>query len=135
MSWSAPGNWGRSSSGWQDIRSYDAWMQAFAEQGLDPEWYARRERKIDEVLPWEHINAGVSKEFLTLDYMNSLKGSGGRLSRDLRFSCGILGLFKRPAQRARRRLGLPRVGPRQAAPAGGYHTGSTLPHVNPDMGA
>ena len=80
--------------GWQDIRSYDAWMQAFAEQGLDPEWYARRERKIDEVLPWEHINAGVSKEFLTLDYMNSLKGAVVDDCREHCFSCGILGLFK-----------------------------------------
>ncbi|MCB9153485.1 MAG: TIGR03960 family B12-binding radical SAM protein [Caldilineae bacterium] len=79
---------------WQDIRSYDAWMTAFAEHGLDPEWYARRERTIDEVLPWEHINAGVSKEFLTLDYMNSLKGAVVDDCREHCFSCGILGLFK-----------------------------------------
>ena len=79
---------------WQDFRSYDAWMKAFAERGLDPEWYARRERKIDEVLPWEHINAGVSKEFLTLDYMNSLKGAVVDDCREHCFSCGILGLFK-----------------------------------------
>jgi radical SAM superfamily enzyme YgiQ (UPF0313 family) len=79
---------------WQEQRKFDTWMQAFAERGLDPEWYARRERKIDEVLPWEHISAGVSKEFLTLDYMNSLKGAVVDDCREHCFSCGILGLFK-----------------------------------------
>jgi hypothetical protein len=79
---------------WQEQRKFDTWMQAFAEQGLDPEWYARRERKIDEVLPWEHISAGVSKEFLTLDYMNSLKGAVVDDCREHCYSCGILGLFK-----------------------------------------
>ena len=79
---------------WQDQARYDAWSQAFAELGLDPEWYARRERKIDEVLPWEHISAGVTKEFLTLDYMNSLKGAVVDDCREHCFSCGILGLFK-----------------------------------------
>ena len=79
---------------WQEERKFRAWMQAFAELGLDPEWYARRERTIDEVLPWEHINAGVSKEFLTLDYMNSLKGAVVDDCREHCYSCGILGLFK-----------------------------------------
>lgn len=80
--------------GWQEERRYSLWMQAFQEQGLDPEWYTRRERTIDEVLPWEHINAGVSKEFLTLDYMNSLKGAVVDDCREHCYSCGILGLFK-----------------------------------------
>jgi radical SAM superfamily enzyme YgiQ (UPF0313 family) len=79
---------------WQEQRKFDTWMTAFAELGLDPEWYARRERKIDEFLPWEHINAGVSKEFLTLDYMNSLKGAVVDDCREHCFSCGILGLFR-----------------------------------------
>jgi radical SAM family uncharacterized protein len=79
---------------WQDQAQYKAWRQAFAELGLDPEWYARRARKIDEVLPWEHVSAGVSKEFLTLDYLNSLKGAVVDDCREHCFSCGILGLFK-----------------------------------------
>jgi radical SAM family uncharacterized protein len=79
---------------WQEQRKPAAWRQAFAEVDLDPDWYARRERKIDEVLPWEHISAGVSKEFLTLDYMNSLKGAVVDDCREHCFSCGILGLFK-----------------------------------------
>ncbi|MFZ2487237.1 MAG: TIGR03960 family B12-binding radical SAM protein [Anaerolineae bacterium] len=79
---------------WQERRRFDAWLQAFAELGLDPDWYARRERKIDEVLPWEHIGTGVTKEFLTLDYLNSLKGAVVDDCREHCYSCGILGLFK-----------------------------------------
>ena len=79
---------------WQDQRKPAAWLHAFAELGLDPDWYARRERRIDEVLPWDHIAVGVSKEFLTLDYMNSLKGAVVDDCREHCYSCGILGLFK-----------------------------------------
>jgi hypothetical protein len=80
--------------GWQEESNFEAWMQAFAEAGLDPDWYARRERSIDEVLPWEHIHAGVSKEFLTMEYLNSLKGGVVDDCREHCFSCGIPGLFK-----------------------------------------
>ncbi len=79
---------------WQEQRGAAAWRQAFVELGTDPDWYARRERKIDEVLPWDFISAGVSKEFLTLDYMNSLKGAVVDDCREHCYSCGILGLFK-----------------------------------------
>ncbi|MDW8319220.1 MAG: TIGR03960 family B12-binding radical SAM protein [Anaerolineae bacterium] len=85
---------GAKMDGWQEIASFDAWMRAFAELGLDPDWYARRERRIDEVLPWEHISAGVSKEFLTAEYLNSLKGAVVDDCREHCYSCGILGLFK-----------------------------------------
>ena len=43
---------------------------------------------------WDFVNAGVSKEFLTLDYMNSLKGAVVDDCREHCFSCGILGYFK-----------------------------------------
>ena len=49
------------------------WRQAFAEAGLDPEFYARRERPLDEVLPWSHIDIGVSPEFLKREYQHSLE--------------------------------------------------------------
>jgi radical SAM family uncharacterized protein len=80
--------------GWQEVSSYHAWHQAFEDLGMDPEWYARRERRIDEVLPWEHISAGVSKEFLTMEYLNSHKGAVVDDCREHCFSCGILGMFK-----------------------------------------
>jgi radical SAM family uncharacterized protein/radical SAM-linked protein len=49
--------------GWSDQCRWDAWQQAFTEIGLDPDWYHRR-RVLDEVLPWDHLDAGVSKPYL-----------------------------------------------------------------------
>ncbi|MEA3335350.1 MAG: TIGR03960 family B12-binding radical SAM protein [Chloroflexota bacterium] len=80
--------------GWHDQGSFDAWKTALEELDIDPDWYARRERSIDEYLPWEHISTGVSKEFLTQEYLNSLKGGVVDDCREHCFSCGILGLFK-----------------------------------------
>ncbi len=50
--------------GWDDHFKFDVWMQAFAETGLDPAFYANRRRAFDEVMPWELMDYGVSKEFL-----------------------------------------------------------------------
>ena len=66
----------------------------FAEHGLDPDWYARRERSLDEVLPWDHISVGVSKRFLAEEYQHALQGAVIDDCREHCFSCGILGQFK-----------------------------------------
>jgi radical SAM family uncharacterized protein len=79
---------------WGDQFRDDAWMQAFAEQGLDPDWYARRSRSTDEVMPWDHISLGLNKEFLIQEYQNSQIGAVIDDCRDHCFSCGILGQFK-----------------------------------------
>ena len=50
--------------GWGEHFKFDTWMQSFEELGIDPDFYTSRERSYDEVLPWEHIDVGVSKEFL-----------------------------------------------------------------------
>ncbi len=49
---------------WSEHFRYNTWMQAFEETGVNPGGYVYRERDIDEVLPWDHINTGVSKGFL-----------------------------------------------------------------------
>jgi radical SAM-linked protein len=49
---------------WDESFRYDLWMQAFAETGIDPHWYACRERSRDEVFPWDHISASLGKDFL-----------------------------------------------------------------------
>lgn len=58
--------------GWRDHFRWDLWQQAFAESGLDPAWYLRR-RGPAEVLPWDHIDAGVSKSFLLRELQNALQ--------------------------------------------------------------
>ena len=50
--------------GWRDEFRPDLWEQAFADEGLDPAFYANRRRGDDETLPWSHISAGPSAEFL-----------------------------------------------------------------------
>ncbi len=50
--------------GWDEHFKFDVWMRAFAETGLDPAFYANRRREFDEILPWELMDYGVSKEFL-----------------------------------------------------------------------
>ncbi len=49
---------------------YQKWLNAFKECGLEPSFYANRERGLDEMLPWEHIDVGVTSEFLKGEYHN-----------------------------------------------------------------
>ncbi|MGB6421471.1 MAG: TIGR03960 family B12-binding radical SAM protein [Anaerolineales bacterium] len=78
---------------WKDHFNYDTWMQAFAEVGLDPDFYTQRERPIDEVFPWEHIDTTVRKKFLIEDYLWSQSGQTRLDCREQCFACGILPAF------------------------------------------
>lgn len=49
---------------WDDQFKYDMWMEAFEEVGLDPSFYANRRRDFEEILPWDHLDYGISKAFL-----------------------------------------------------------------------
>ena len=49
---------------WSESFRYDIWKEAFAETGIDIEFYTLRERSTDEILPWDFIDADVTKEFL-----------------------------------------------------------------------
>ncbi len=80
--------------GWGEWFNFPAWQQAFAEHGLDMDWYARRARPLDETLPWEHISAGLKKEFLAAEYAHTYAGGVLDDCREHCFSCGILGHFK-----------------------------------------
>jgi radical SAM family uncharacterized protein len=78
---------------WHEAGSYDRWIVAFEEHGLDPLFYTHRQRRTDEVFPWEHITAAVRKNFLFQDFRQSLEG---QIRVDCRldcFACGILPTF------------------------------------------
>ncbi len=79
---------------WQEHHKPEAWNQAFAERGLDPDWYARRPRPIDEVFPWDHIDIGVTKKFLLQDFLWSADGKTRVDCREHCFACGILPKYK-----------------------------------------
>jgi radical SAM family uncharacterized protein len=78
---------------WNDQRRAAIWADAFAEQGLDPAFYTTRQRRTDEVFPWDHISAALRKNFLFQDFRQSLEGM---ICIDCRlncFACGILPTF------------------------------------------
>jgi radical SAM family uncharacterized protein/radical SAM-linked protein len=54
--------------GWSDHFREDLWLQALEECGLSAGFYAGRERGRDEILPWDHLSAGVSRSFLWSEY-------------------------------------------------------------------
>lgn len=49
---------------WSEHFDFDAWMSLFEEAGLDPAFYANRRRDYTEILPWDHLDYGVTKAFL-----------------------------------------------------------------------
>ncbi len=78
---------------WNDERKAGLWRDAFTGQGLDPAFYTHRQRRTDEVFPWDHISAAVRKNFLFQDFRQSLEG---QIRVDCRlncFACGILPTF------------------------------------------
>ncbi len=74
--------------GWDEFFSFEKWMEAFQECGLSPEFYANRKRAYSEVLPWDHIDMGVSKEFLKKE---NLKAHEGDLTRNCAVGCSNCG--------------------------------------------
>lgn len=50
--------------GWDDSFKFDVWMEAFEKCGIDPLFYTSRKREFEEILPWDHLDYGIRKEFL-----------------------------------------------------------------------
>ena len=59
---------------WNEHFNYENWLRAFAESGLEPGFYARRQRTPDELLPWAHIDVGVTAAFLKREYQRAMQG-------------------------------------------------------------
>ncbi len=74
---------------WREHFRFDLWQQAFADCGLDPEFYLR-ERSVEEILPWDHIDCGVSRQFLRDEWNKALRGAATPDCRDGGCSgCGV----------------------------------------------
>jgi len=75
---------------WTERFNYENWRRAFAEARLDPGFYARRHRSLDETLPWSHIDVGVTPAFLKGEYQRALNGTE---TPDCRYdACSTCGL-------------------------------------------
>ncbi|PRW64508.1 TIGR03960 family radical SAM protein [Actinopolyspora mortivallis] len=80
--------------GWNEHFSYDRWVSAAAEVlpplGVDLDWFTTRERSEDEILPWDHLDSGLDKEWLWTDWQDAL---AAREQDDCRwtpcFDCGV----------------------------------------------
>jgi radical SAM family uncharacterized protein len=61
---------------WSEHFRLDLWLEAMADHGLDLDWYVYRHRTEAEVLPWDHISAGLHKDFLWQDWQDALAEVG-----------------------------------------------------------
>jgi radical SAM family uncharacterized protein len=61
---------------WSEHFQLDLWTKAMADNGLDMDWYCHRHRTEDEVLPWDHLSAGLHKDFLWQDWRDALEEVG-----------------------------------------------------------
>jgi len=78
---------------WTDYFDYGKWIEALDESGLTLDFYCYRQRELDEVLPWDHIDAGVSKDFMIREYKKALKGI---ITCNCRESCSACGASAYP---------------------------------------
>jgi len=76
--------------GWSEHFSYERWMSAAEAVGVSVAWYTTRERERDEILPWDHLDSGLERDWLWEDWQDAL---AGREQDDCRwtpcFDCGV----------------------------------------------
>ncbi len=68
--------------GWSEHFSYERWVacaeRALTGTGVDLDWYTTRERGYDEVLPWDHLDSGLDKDWLWADWEDALAAAEGQ---------------------------------------------------------
>ena len=83
--------------GWSEHFSYERWVEsaekALADEPVDLAWYTTREREYAEVLPWDHLDSGLDRDWLWEDWQDSLEEDGAIEVEDCRwtpcFDCGV----------------------------------------------
>ena len=76
---------------WSEHFKYDIWMKSFEEHGIDPYFYTSRERAYEEILPWDFIDVGVTKQYLIGEYE---KAKGNECTPNCREKCTGCGATK-----------------------------------------
>jgi len=75
---------------WSEHFNYGNWLRAFEDSGLEPGFYALRQRSLDEILPWAHIDVGITTSFLKREYHHAFNGKD---TGDCRYdTCNVCGL-------------------------------------------
>ena len=75
---------------WSESFHYDIWKEAFKETGIDIEFYTLRERSTDEILPWDFIDAGVTRKFLIREWEQAKAETVTPNCRQKCSGCGVL---------------------------------------------
>ena len=83
--------------GWSEYFSYQRWLaaaeEALRDEPVDLDWYTTREREYAEVLPWDHLDAGLDRDWLWEDWQDALEADGAIEVDDCRwtpcFDCGV----------------------------------------------
>ena len=73
---------------WEEHLDREKWMDSFAENGIDPFFYTARRRSFDEVLPWDHLDYGVTKKFLIRENEKAHRGETTASCREKCAGCG-----------------------------------------------
>ena len=76
---------------WSEYFDYQRWVDAFAECGIDTDFYTMRERDLDEIFPWDFIDIGVSKDFLKREWKNA---HDEKVTPNCRMKCSGCGAMK-----------------------------------------
>ena len=76
---------------WGEFFDYQKWLDAFEATGISLDFYALRERELDEILPWDFIDVGVTKEFLKREWNNAM---GESVTPNCRMRCSGCGVKK-----------------------------------------
>lgn len=76
---------------WTENFDYDIWKEAMAECGVDMTFYTLRERSLDEILPWDFIDTGVSRRFLEREWQRAKEGI---VTENCRQKCSACGAMK-----------------------------------------
>jgi radical SAM family uncharacterized protein len=83
--------------GWSEYFSFERWQQcaadALAQEPVDLAWYTTRERDYSEILPWDHLDAGIDRDWLWQDWQDSIAPEGAAEVEDCRwtpcYECGV----------------------------------------------
>lgn len=76
---------------WSEYYKHDVWLECFDECNVDPFFYTTRERKDDELFPWDFIDCGVTKEHLLREWN---KAKAGIVTKNCKANCSGCGAFK-----------------------------------------
>ncbi len=74
--------------GWDECFNYEKWLETFKDSGISYEFYVNRLREFSEILPWEHLNYGVSKKFFVNE---NVKAKNAETTKNCRQDCAACG--------------------------------------------